>query len=68
MWGAAELIAQMRARGERGSVVTLICDGGERYAGTYGSDVWLAAQGLDIGPYEAALDAFLKTGEMPVTV
>ena len=67
MWGAAELIAQMRASGERGSVVTLICDGGERYAGTYGSDTWLAAQGLEIGPYLAALAGFLKTGEMPGT-
>jgi cysteine synthase A len=65
MWGAAELIAQMRARGERGSVVTLICDGGERYSGTYGSDAWLAAQGLDIEPYLAALNDFRKTGEMP---
>ncbi|NKZ06627.1 PLP-dependent cysteine synthase family protein [Actinomadura latina] len=65
MWGAAELIAEMRARGERGSVVTLICDGGERYAGTYGSDAWLAEQGLDIAPCLAALNGFLKTGEMP---
>ncbi|WP_242903944.1 PLP-dependent cysteine synthase family protein [Actinomadura terrae] len=65
MWGAAGLIAQMRAAGERGSVVTLICDGGERYAGTYGSDAWLAEQGMDIRPYLAALEAFLKTGELP---
>ncbi|WP_149259490.1 PLP-dependent cysteine synthase family protein [Actinomadura sp. K4S16] len=65
MWGAAELIAQMRARGERGSVVTLLCDGGERYAGTYGSDAWLAERGIDIAPYRAALDGFLKTGTMP---
>ncbi|MFF5258401.1 PLP-dependent cysteine synthase family protein [Actinomadura viridis] len=66
LWGAAELIAEMRARGERGSVVTLICDGAERYAGTYGSDAWLAAQGIAVGPYAEALRAFLKTGEMPV--
>jgi cysteine synthase A len=66
MWGAAELIAEMRARGERGSVVTLICDGGERYAHTYGSDAWLADQGLVIGPYGEALGAFLKTGEIPL--
>lgn len=67
MWGAAELIAEMLARGERGSVVTLICDGAERYTGTYGSDAWLEAQGLDIEPYLAALDDFLKTGKMPAT-
>ncbi|MEU5877688.1 PLP-dependent cysteine synthase family protein [Spirillospora sp. NPDC047279] len=66
MWAVAELVAGMRARGERGSVVTLICDGGERYARTYGSDAWLAERGLAVGPYVEALRAFLKTGEMPV--
>ena len=65
VWGAVELIARMRAAGERGSVVTLICDGAERYTCTYGSDAWLEAQGLDIEPYLTALDAFLKTGELP---
>ena len=33
VWGALLLVAEMLARGERGSVVTLICDGGDRYAG-----------------------------------
>ena len=31
LWGAFELIAEMAAAGEQGSVVTLICDSGERY-------------------------------------
>ncbi|MBW8483748.1 PLP-dependent cysteine synthase family protein [Actinomadura parmotrematis] len=65
LWGAARLVAEMRARGERGSVVTLICDGAERYARTYDSDAWLADRGIDIAPYTALLDAFLKTGELP---
>jgi len=63
VWSAVRLAAEMRATGEEGSVVTLICDSGERYAGTYGSDSWLAQQGLDIEPYEKALDAFSLTGE-----
>jgi len=63
LWGALRLAAEMRAAGERGSVVTLICDGGERYAHTYGSDAWLAGQGLEIEPYEKALDAFALTGD-----
>ncbi|GAA2434468.1 PLP-dependent cysteine synthase family protein [Actinomadura vinacea] len=65
MWGVALLVAEMLERGERGSVVTLICDGGERYARTYGSDDWLAGQGIAVGPYMDTLRAFLKTGEMP---
>jgi cysteine synthase A len=52
----------MAARGERGSIVTLLCDSGERYAGTYFNDDWLAEQGIDIGPYQATLRAQLSGG------
>ena len=62
VWGACRLIAEMLERGERGSVVTLICDGGDRYAGTYYSDAWVAGQGLELAPYRAALEGFLETG------
>ncbi|MCW2885662.1 MAG: pyridoxal-5-phosphate-dependent protein beta subunit [Streptosporangiaceae bacterium] len=64
MWGVAMLVSEMLATGEHGSVVTLICDGGERYARTYGSDAWLTAQGIGIRPYEEALAAFLTTGKL----
>ena len=36
----------MRARGERGSLVTLLCDRGERYAQTLFDPEWLRAHGL----------------------
>ncbi|WP_433334091.1 PLP-dependent cysteine synthase family protein [Spirillospora sp. CA-294931] len=65
MWGALEIVAEMRARGERGSVVTLICDGAERYARTFDSDAWLAEQKIDIAPYMTALRGFLTTGAFP---
>jgi len=61
VWGALQLVAQMRASGQTGSVVTLICDGGERYAHTYYSDAWLAAQGIDPAPYAAELEALLSS-------
>ena len=63
MWGALRLVAGMRSRGETGSVVTLLCDGGERYAHTYYDDAWLAAQGIDIAPYTGTLEKFAATGE-----
>ena len=63
MWGALRLVAGMRSRGETGSVVTLLCDGGERYAHTYYDDAWLADQGIDIAPYTATLEKFADTGE-----
>jgi cysteine synthase A len=62
MWGALRLVASMRAAGTPGSVVTLLCDGGERYTSTYYDDDWLAAQGIDIAPYAATLDTFYETG------
>ena len=62
LWGAFQLIAQMRASRLRGSVVTLLCDGGERYANTYYDDEWVAGQGMDLEPHLAALERFRSTG------
>ncbi len=55
--------------GRSGSVVTLLCDGGERYTHTYYDDAWLAAQDIDIAPYAVTLEKFADTGEWvePVT-
>ena len=38
----------MRARGEAGSIVTILCDGGERYAHSYYNPAWYAAEGIDV--------------------
>jgi cysteine synthase A len=65
IWGCAVLIAEMAARGETGSVVTLLCDPGERYLGSYYDDAWIAAQGLETGPWNERLQAFLAEGSPP---
>jgi cysteine synthase A len=57
------LASEMRRAGETGSLVTLICDSGERYRQTYYKPAWLAARGLDPAPYEAELSSFLQTGQ-----
>jgi cysteine synthase A len=44
-------------------VVTLLCDGGERYADTYYADDWVRDAGLDLAPHRAVLDRFLTTGD-----
>ena len=49
LWGAVQLIAEMVAAGERGSVVTLICDDGRRYAHTYYADDLGGGAGLGPG-------------------
>jgi cysteine synthase A len=63
MWGALRLVASMRESGTPGSVVTLLCDGGERYASTYYDDAWLAEQKIDIAPYAETLERFYDTGK-----
>lgn len=63
LWGALRIVAEMHRSGQQGSVVTLLCDGGERYAHTYYDDAWVAAQGLDIAPHMATLRRLLATGE-----
>jgi cysteine synthase A len=59
VWGALTLADQMRERGEAGSIVTLLCDSGERYAQTYFDDAWLAGQGLDTAPYTPTITRWL---------
>jgi cysteine synthase A len=63
LWAALQTVADMREDGQRGSVVTLLCDAGERYLGTYYDDFWLAARGIDLAPYAAALERFQLTGD-----
>ncbi len=65
LWGALRIVAEMLAEGRTGSVVTLLCDPGDRYLDKYYSDDWLAQEGLDILPYTAAIDTFLATGAWP---
>ena len=64
VWGAFVLVAEMLSRGLEGSIVTLICDGGERYGGTYYSDDWVREQGFELAPYADALALFLRSGTL----
>ena len=57
---------ELRAAGQRGSIVTLLCDGGERYARTYFDDGWLQEQGIDLTPHSAELaDLLGPPGDRP---
>jgi cysteine synthase A len=55
----AALVEEMAARGETGSIVTLLCDGGERYGCTYYDDAWLAKRDVDWQASAARMAAFL---------
>lgn len=60
LWGAIQVVAEMVRSGERGSVVTLVCDRGDRYADTFYDDAWLAEQEIDPHPYLRSIDGFLS--------
>jgi len=62
MVAVARLATRMAAAGQSGSIVTILCDGGERYASTYYNAPWLAAQGLGDPQAEARMAEFLASG------
>jgi cysteine synthase A len=68
VYAAFQLMAEMHRKGESGSVVTLLCDGGERYANTYYNIEWLEHNGYDLTGYCNRLDAFFHHGEFPVVL
>ncbi len=46
--GVLTLAEEMKQRGEKGSIVTLLCDGGERYQDSYFNDEWLEQRGFTV--------------------
>ena len=64
LWAALRIVSEMVAAGTKGSVVSLICDPGERYLDKYYSQEWLEGQGIDIEPYRERLDRLMRTGAL----
>jgi cysteine synthase A len=63
--GAFRLIADMRAAGRTGSIVTLVCDAGERYTDSYYDRSWLDSRDIRPDDYLSELQSFLATGLWP---
>ena len=68
VFGATLLIDEMVRRKQVGSVVALLCDGGDRYLNTYYNPEWLKSEGIDIAPWNEALQGFGRTGTMQLPV
>ncbi len=60
LYCALQLMQEMSEQGKTGSIVTLLCDSGERYLDTYYNDEWLQAKGLNIAPYLAELTRLIS--------
>lgn len=63
--GVIEIIRQMRKVGQAGSIVTLLCDSGERYRETYFNEAWRQKQAIQVGEYERWIADFFDTGAWP---
>ncbi|MCW0199443.1 PLP-dependent cysteine synthase family protein [Sphingopyxis sp.] len=50
IWACLHLAEDMERAGEHGSIVTLLCDAGDRYGCTYYDEDWIAAQGINWSP------------------
>lgn len=64
LFGVLQLASEMKAHGDRGSIVTLLCDSGERYLDTYFDSQWVADNIGDISGYLDKLAAFEHTGSL----
>jgi len=65
VYAAFQIISELNQQGQSGSVVSMICDAGERYLETYYSDDWLKDNGFDVAPYRKNLEGFYENGIMP---
>ena len=62
VWGALMVALHMQEQGVKGSVVTLMCDSGERYLDTYYDPQWVARTIGDLTPYTKRLERLLVAG------
>ena len=64
LYGVLQLAGEMKLRGEKGSIVTLLCDSGERYLDTYYNPEWVQTNIGDLQPFMAKLERFEATGQL----
>ncbi|MDA9556908.1 PLP-dependent cysteine synthase family protein [Vibrio sp.] len=65
LYGVLQLATEMQQRAETGSIVTLLCDSGERYLDTYYNDEWVAQNIGDFSTFSEKLQQLEKTGRLP---
>ncbi|KJF96463.1 MULTISPECIES: PLP-dependent cysteine synthase family protein [Photobacterium] len=63
LFGVLQIAAEMKQRGETGSIVTLLCDSGERYLDTYYNPEWISENIGDLSAYTEQLEQLEKFGQ-----
>ena len=61
---AFEILSEMHRRDGSGSVVSMICDSGQRYLDSYYDRDWLDRQGLELAPHTRRLEKFYESGSL----
>ena len=59
LWGVMSVAQQMQTQGIQGSIVTLLCDGGDRYLETYHEPEWVSKHLGDPAPYQQKIATML---------
>lgn len=57
VWTSLLIADELASQGRSGSILTLICDDGNRYLDTYYSDDWVNSQNMDLNYYNNFLKA-----------
>ena len=65
LYGALHLVAELLATGQTGSVVTLVCDRGDRYLDSHHDEAWVTAQGHNLAPWTTRIEYLLEHGAWP---
>jgi cysteine synthase len=59
--GALALAAEMQSQGETGSIATLACDAGDRYADTIYDDAWVTSRKIDLRDWQQRFQQLSET-------
>lgn len=62
VYAAFQILSELNAESHQGSVVSMICDAGERYLDSYYDQNWIAEKGFNLAPYRDRLQRFYETG------
>jgi cysteine synthase A len=64
--GVLAAAQQMRSKGEEGSIVSILCDSGERYAHSYYNPKWYSEHGIDTESADRTLQRGLRENVLPI--
>jgi cysteine synthase A len=62
VYAALQLLSQMETTEKPITIVSMLCDSGDRYLDTYYNPDWLKEKKIDIEPYLGQLEYFYSTG------